>query len=72
MECVKKIEEICNKLGEDLDSEKCRELKKHLEHCPKCCAYVDTLKKTVEIYKILPSEEVPEDIHKNLLKVLKL
>ena len=72
MECIKKLEEICDRLGEDLDSEKCREIKKHLEDCPNCCAYIDTLKKTVELYKILPEKDVPDDVHTRLWKKLQL
>jgi len=72
MDCKKKIEEICDQLGEDLDSDKCNEIKKHLEDCPTCCAYVNTVKKTVELYKILPSEQVPGNVHKRLIKILKL
>ncbi len=63
----KKIEEICDQLSEYLDSDKCKEIKKHLEDCPTCCAYVDTIRKTVELYK-----ELPEDVQERLMKVLKL
>lgn len=72
MDCIKRIEDICGALGEDLDSAKCLEIKKHLDECPTCCAYVDTIKKTVEIYKILPDKEVPGSVHRKLWKVLKL
>ncbi len=72
MDCKRKIEEICDQLGENLDSEKCNEIKKHLEDCPPCCAYVNTVKKTVELYKILPNEQVPGNVHARLMKVLKL
>ena len=72
MDCIKNIEEICSQLGEDLDSEKCKEIKAHLNDCPDCCAYVDTITKTVKIYKDLPDKEVPDEVHKRLWKVLKL
>jgi len=72
MDCIKNIEEICGELGEDLNSIKCLEIKKHLDECPTCCAYVDTLNKTVEIYKVLPDKDVPDSVHKKLWKVLKL
>jgi len=72
MDCIKSIEDICSELGEDLDSVKCLEIKKHLDECPTCCAYVDTLNKTVEIYKVLPDKDVPDSVHQKLWKVLKL
>ena len=68
----KKIEEICDQFSEYLDSDKCKEIKKHLEDCPTCCAYVDTIRKTVELYKELPEDCVPEDVQERLMKVLKL
>ncbi len=68
----KKIEEICDQLSEYLDSDKCKEIKKHLEDCPTCCAYVDTIRKTIELYKELPEDYVPEDVQERLMKVLKL
>ncbi|KPK89705.1 hypothetical protein AMJ80_09400 [bacterium SM23_31] len=72
MDCIKKIEEICDRLGEDIDSEWCKKLKEHLKDCPVCCAYVDTIKKTVELYKVLPEADLSEEVQERLRKTLKL
>ncbi len=71
-DCLKKLENICEQLGEDLSSERCQKLKEHLENCPTCCAYVDTLRKTVELCRNLPDEKISNEAHQQLWKKLQL
>jgi anti-sigma factor RsiW len=71
-ECLKTIEQVCDALGEELESEKCQEVRKHLESCPKCCAQVDSLRKTVRLFKCYGEVEVPSQADKRLWKVLNL
>lgn len=73
MECLKKLKLICEHLGENLNNPFCRELAEHLAKCPKCYAYVDSVKKTVYLYQYLRDEkEVPDSVDKRLWKVLNL
>ncbi|MBN1352991.1 hypothetical protein JXJ21_26610 [candidate division KSB1 bacterium] len=73
MDCLRNLKELCARIGEDINSAKCRELKAHLEQCPTCCAYVDSVKKTIFLYQLLEDEkDVPESIDKRLWKVLNL
>ncbi len=73
MECTRTIEQICLELGEDIDSPLCQEIRKHLDDCPECCANVDSIKKTVFIYrKVITNKNVPEDVDTRLWKVLNL
>ncbi len=72
MKCTRSIEDICGQLGEDITSEKCDQIKKKLADCPECCAYVDTIKRTVELYRMTPEKEVPDDVHKRLISKLQL
>ncbi len=43
--------EICEKVDQDLASPTCKKLREHLEKCPDCAAYYDSLKKTIVLYR---------------------
>ncbi|MBN2366609.1 MAG: hypothetical protein EH225_11930 [Calditrichaeota bacterium] len=67
------IDELCQHLGEDLDHPMCKELVQHIQECPECQFYLDTVKMTVNIFRETHKpESVPEDVKKNLLKSLNL
>jgi len=70
--CKPFMERLCEALGEDLSSPLCRELKEHLAECPDCSLQVDTIKRTVEIYRSLPAKLVPGDVEERLLLRLNL
>ena len=70
--CQKKLENICDQLGDELNSERCQNLKEQLKQCPGCCAYIDTIKKTIEIYRYLPEEKISDELHHSLWKRLQL
>lgn len=56
----------------ELDESICQEIEKHLAGCDKCRVVVDTLKKTVILYREAPEESVPPTVHSRLVKVLEL
>jgi len=56
----------------ELDDTICQEIMRHLESCDNCRVMVDTLKKTIVLYREEPRESVPADMHKRLLQVLEL
>lgn len=70
--CTDVAEHICEHLDYKLDSRKCREIKKHLETCPNCTAYLDSMKKTVKLYHLVRNPRIPSSSRKKLYKVLKL
>lgn len=72
MPCPDRIEQICTDLGVEIDSEVCQELRMHLEECPDCKAYVDSLRKTVYLYRQLPGVLPSEKASKSLFKRLDL
>jgi len=43
--------EMCEKVDRDLTSSTCKKLREHLEKCPDCAAYYDSLKKTITLYR---------------------
>jgi len=67
------IEKICDFMGEDLDAPACKEVIEHIENCPDCKIYLDTMQKTVTICRDLEkSKKLPVDMNKRLFKILKL
>ncbi len=69
----KLIDELCNYLGQDLDHPMCKELMHHVNECPECQFYLDTVKMTVSIFRDThKSEPMPDHVKDNLLKTLNL
>ncbi len=67
------VEQICDFMGEDLDSPACQEVVEHLKMCPTCRVYFDTVKKTVTLCREMEDEKkLPNDVHSRLFKVLNL
>jgi predicted anti-sigma-YlaC factor YlaD len=65
--------QICDFMGEDLDTPACKEVAEHLERCPNCKVYLDTVKKTVTIcQETEKEEEMSQDIKNRLFKILDL
>lgn len=50
----------------------CRRIEEHLRECPKCRMYVDTLRKTVVLYRGLGEERVPPSVEQRLFKTIRL
>ncbi len=68
-----RIKELCDIMGEDLDAPSCQEVLEHLNTCPTCKVYYDTVKKTVLLCKEVDcAEKIPTDVNNRLLKILDL
>lgn len=42
---------VCDFIDGELDETTCEELKKHLAACPRCRVYVDSVRKTIVLYR---------------------
>lgn len=47
-------------------------IRKHLKDCPNCTAYLDSLKKTVMLYRCYPDPKIPMRTRQELLAILHL
>ncbi len=66
------VNELCNYLGYDLSSPMCKELHEHVQQCPECRAYIESIKSTVKICQdVFKEEPVPEEVKQNLLLKIK-
>ena len=70
MKCKGAYKYICENLDADMKSPKCRAIKKHLDACPDCAAYLDSLKKTILLYKRERGPSVSISAHKGLFKAI--
>lgn len=55
-----------------LDDSICAEIEKHMNDCERCHIVIDTLRKTVELYRTLPTPPLPDDVRERLLLRLNL
>lgn len=68
--CRQVYQHICDHLDEDLSSARCRQIRHHLEECPDCKAYLDSLKKTIVLYRAAPVPAIPPVVHRALAKAI--
>jgi len=67
------VKQICDFMGEDIDSPACKEVADHLNMCPTCRVQFDTVKKTVTLCREMNDDKkLPEDVNNRLFKVLDL
>lgn len=63
-------------LGDYVDGEAsqaiCEEIEHHLAGCNNCRVVVDTLRKTVTLYRTRGPDPVPDDVQERLCRVLDL
>ncbi len=69
--CKDVMHHICETLGEDLNSDGCVALKKHLDECYGCQSYFETVAITIDYYRKY-NVKMPEDAHEKLMKFLDL
>jgi len=72
MKCDDVYRHICENLDQEIDSPQCREIKRHLESCPDCTAYLDSLRRTVSLYRVLPAPSLSKSAERELFKTIDL
>jgi RNA polymerase sigma-70 factor (ECF subfamily) len=70
--CKEVFNHICENLDEKINSPQCREIRRHLDRCPNCVAYLDSLKKTIRLYRAFPQPRLPMKARKKLHAQLKV
>jgi anti-sigma factor RsiW len=70
--CTRVYHHLCDNLDADLSSPGCREIRKHLEQCPDCHAYLDSLKKTITLYRSARIPGLRPEAHRKLFQSLRL
>lgn len=70
--CRELLQDLNDYIDGELDVQLCQEIERHMAGCENCRIVVDTLRKTVLLYRSLPSEPMPADVELRLYKCLKL
>jgi anti-sigma factor (TIGR02949 family) len=70
--CKEFLQELNDYLDETISPEAKRHLKQHVNECPNCFVIVDTTRKTLQIYKGMEEQDVPDDIRKRVWKALEM
>ncbi|VAX17882.1 hypothetical protein MNBD_NITROSPINAE01-1067 [hydrothermal vent metagenome] len=72
MECREIFDRLSEYIDRELDPSLCDEIENHIKDCEPCVAFINTLKKTVELFnKELPSNDIPKPVSANLHEFLK-
>jgi anti-sigma factor (TIGR02949 family) len=64
--CKQFLQELNDYLDPSIDPETKRHLESHVAACPNCFVVVDTTKKTLQVYKGMEPQAVPEDLKNRL------
>ena len=70
--CRNLLSQLSDYIDGELEETLCAEIEQHMADCPDCRAVVNTLEKTIELYRNTERAEVPIDVQSRLYKVLKL
>ncbi len=70
--CLDLLDGLSDFLDGEASAELCAEIRRHMADCEKCRIVVDTLGKTVKLYRQLPKAEMTEEARERLYKVLDL
>ena len=70
MKCIDVYLHICDNLDQRLGTRRCREIRAHLRVCRNCSAYLASLKRTVILYRSVPSPRLPRGAHDRLIRAL--
>jgi anti-sigma factor RsiW len=72
MKCKEMLGALSEYIDGELDESLCAEIEAHMRDCPDCQMMIDTLRKTVLLYRTQSKPEVPGDVKSRLYAVLDL
>ncbi len=70
--CQELKQQLSGYLDGELDPLLCAELERHLQNCENCRVVVDTLRRTILLYRDYGRAPAPPDAHARLIHVLNL
>ncbi len=68
--CKQFLQELNDFLDPTTDPEMKRHLQAHVTECPNCFVIVDTTQKTLQVYKGVEPQSIPEDVKTRLWNAL--
>ncbi|HYL39252.1 MAG TPA: anti-sigma factor [Bryobacteraceae bacterium] len=68
--CKEFLQELNDYLDEVVDVQLRQRIEAHITQCPNCFVILDTTKKTIQVYKGMQPQVLPEDVQARLLKAV--
>lgn len=68
--CKDFLRELSDFLDENIDAEIRSKLETHITECPNCWVIADTTRKTIQIYKGMEPQPIPQEIESRLMAAL--
>jgi len=69
-DCRKLLGEMSDYVDGELSADLCRELEEHLQDCPNCRVMLDSLTKTIRVFREGNEEPLPESLKASLKQAL--
>lgn len=70
--CRRMVSVFSDYLDRDLREAVCRKVDEHLKQCPDCRLYLDTLNRTITLYRGLGGVRVPRNVESRLFATIRL
>jgi hypothetical protein len=64
------MQELNDYLDETVDIELRRKLEVHITECPNCFVILDTTRKTIQVYKGMQPQVLPQEVQTRLMKAV--
>jgi len=72
MDCKEIFDRLSEYIDRELDPNLCEEIEDHIKDCEPCVAFINTLRKTVELFnRELPPDDIPKPVSISLHEFLK-
>jgi anti-sigma factor (TIGR02949 family) len=68
--CKEFLDELTDYLDANVDVELRQRIEAHINECPNCFVILDTTKRTIQVYKGLQAQPLPEDVQARLMKAV--
>jgi anti-sigma factor RsiW len=68
--CKDFLTELSDYLDESIDAELRAKLERHMSECPNCWVIADTTRRTIQIYKGMDPQPIPQDVQSRLMVAL--
>lgn len=67
-DCRELLGQLSVYLDGELDLSACENIEGHMEDCPPCQAFLESLRRTVEHVKNTPATKLPDDLKRDLVE----
>lgn len=68
--CLEMFARLSEYIDNELDEITCRDIERHLSHCPPCQVCLSTLKQTVALCKNMEKQSIPRDFSVKLKSII--